>query len=92
MPDFTSAQAWITLLLGILLPFLVTAIKWATGKDLSGKLAFSLTIGATVGLSVAAHYLAAFFAAPPAWLGSDMAEIFMLSQIVYQLLKEKLNL
>jgi hypothetical protein len=32
------------------------------------------------------------FAAPPAWLSGDLTEIFLLSQIVYQLLKEKLNL
>jgi len=92
MPDFTSAQAWITLLLGVLLPFIVTAIKWASSKDVSGKLAFGITIGVTFGLSVVSHYLAEFFSAPPAWLGSDMMEIFLLSQIVYQLLKEKLNL
>jgi hypothetical protein len=92
MPDLTSAQAWVTIFLGILMPFLVKAIKWAFTEDASGKLAFGITLGCAGGLSIAVHYLAGLFAAPPAWLSGDLTEIFLLSQIVYQLLKEKLNL
>jgi glucan phosphoethanolaminetransferase (alkaline phosphatase superfamily) len=92
MPDLTTAQAWITILLGVLLPLLIKAIKWCFKQEPEGKLAFAITILATVSLSTAAHYLAKFFASPPAWFGADFAEIFLLSQIVYQLLKEKFNL
>ena len=92
MPDFTNATFWINTLLAVLLPFIVRLIKWAWKDEPEGKLSFALTLLVAGGISVASFYLARFFKAPPSGFMEDFSQIFLLSQVVYQLLKEKLNL
>ena len=94
--EFTNPQFWVTTILGLIAPFIVAFVKWIgeliTEKEIKDRVAFIVTLVCSGGISVGSFYLAKYFTGVPTGLGGEFAQIFILSQVVYQLLKDNLKL